>query len=212
VHADPRVVELSETFQHMGDIAVPIAYTGFVGRSALPRRKTGGRRIIVASTGGGRVGTDLLQTALGALRHLPQQDMELRVFMGPFMEEAHREALITHAQRDSRVALMEFSNDFIQELGRADLSISMAGYNTCMDILASRVPALVYPFPQNREQTMRAERLERLGLLRVIRDLFDEALARSMADLLADPPVSEIEEIDLNGAQATARILNELRW
>ena len=43
----------------------------------------------------------------------------------------------------------------------ADLSVSMAGYNTCMNIIQAGVPALVYPFAQNREQTFRAQRLAR---------------------------------------------------
>ena len=38
---------------------------------------------------------------------------------------------------------------------RAALSISLAGYNTLMDILATRTPALVYPYMANREQNMR---------------------------------------------------------
>jgi predicted glycosyltransferase len=210
VHADPRVVDLAETFSRTGAVTIPIMYTGFVCRPAPSPRKHDGRQVIVASTGGGRVGTDLLQTTVRAFRSMPGEKLELRVFLGPFMEDTDRTALMASTCGDTRIALREFSNDFPGELAAADLSISMAGYNTCMDILASRVPALVYPFPQNREQAMRASRLESLGLLRTLTDLSETSLAQAMETLLLHPLIPAPNRIDLNGAEKTARILAAL--
>lgn len=210
VHADPRIIDLAESFERIGDIAVPIVYTGFVCRPAPSIRRSGTSRVIVASTGGGRVGMDLLQATVGAFRRLEQKNLELRVFLGPFMENGDRAALIASTGGDSRIALQEFSSNFLGELAAADLSISMAGYNTCMDILASRVAALVYPFPQNREQAMRAGRLERLGFLRVLTDLSEATMLQSMVAVLEHPPVLGTHGIDLNGAERTARVLSEL--
>ncbi|MCU0586608.1 MAG: hypothetical protein MUF52_00485 [Syntrophobacteraceae bacterium] len=207
VHADPRVLDLGETFSRIDEIRIPLIYTGLVCRPAPERRRTDGRRVIVASTGGGRVGVDLLRAVIEGLRRLDRGDLELRVFLGPFMEEADRGALASLASIDPRVFLRPFASDFPQELAEASLSISMAGYNTCMDILASRVPALVYPFPQNREQAMRADRLERLGLLRVLASLSPSDLAHAMEALLEHPDVPGSHTLDLDGAARTARLL-----
>ena len=48
--------------------------------------------------------------------------------------------------------------------------MSQCGYNTALDLLRARVPALVVPFAEGREdeQTRRAARLERCGALRVL--------------------------------------------
>ena len=55
-------------------------------------------------------------------------------------------------------------------LDAADLSISMAGYNTCMDLLVLRMPALVYPYARQREQPIRAERIKHLLPMKILGD------------------------------------------
>jgi predicted glycosyltransferase len=79
-----------------------------------------------------------------------------------------------------RVDVQRFSPDFLAELAAADLSVSMGGYNTTMNLLAAEVPALVWPFARNREQGMRAGRLARLGALELLgeADLNPSRLAR----------------------------------
>jgi predicted glycosyltransferase len=90
-------------------------------------------------------------------------------------------------------------------MAAADLSISMAGYNTCMNILATRVPALVWPFPQNREQKLRAEKLAALGWMQVLgdQDLDPVRLAGLIARQLSQPD-RPWKSVDLNGAANTA--------
>ena len=57
--------------------------------------------------------------------------------------------------KNAQITIHNFCGNFPDWLEAADLSISMAGYNTCMNLLAAGVPALLYPFSQNREQRMR---------------------------------------------------------
>ena len=109
------------------------------------------------------------------------------------------------AAKDSRVRLRPFSLDFLQELADADLSISMAGYNTCMDILSTGVRALVHPFPQNREQAMRAGKLAGLGRLRILPSLDASTLSRCIAEELDGGPITAPTGIDLQGKANTAR-------
>lgn len=211
IHSDPRLTRLDETFERVRDIVPRVIYTGFVARPAPPHVPKTKGKVIVASTGGGKVGTDLLSAVIDAVHDQPEADVRLRIFIGPFMEESDMEELRSLASRDSRISLEPFSPDFPGELARADLAITMAGYNTCMDILCTGVNALVYPFAQNREQMLRARRLEELGALRVLKDLDHKVLSNRIRDALHAPPFSRPgSSIDLHGAARTAEIIADL--
>jgi predicted glycosyltransferase len=85
----------------------------------------------------------------------------------------------------------------------------MAGYNTMMDVLSSRVRALVYPVTSNgdQEQCVRAERLARAGVLDVIRteELTPEELARKLEGALSKTPTPL--SVNCEGAANSALIL-----
>ena len=86
--------------------------------------------------------------------------------------------------------------------------MDLAGYNTTMNILATGVPALVWPFAANREQRQRAERLADRGALKLIdsQDLNPDNLAAIMDRTLAHADLQKID-IDLNGAAHTVQWL-----
>jgi predicted glycosyltransferase len=210
VHTDPRVVSLDETFARLGDVRIPVEYTGFVAKRVERHARPHAGNTMVAGSGGGKVGADLLAAVVRALRLLPDPDLRLRVFLGPFMESRDRQELAELARADGRVALLPFSLDYAGELAAADLSISMAGYNTCMDILSTGVPALVYPFRQNREQALRAHRLQSLGLLKVIEDLTDSSLAAAIRTALDGPNTVPVLAPDLGGAAKSALLVESL--
>jgi len=113
------------------------------------------------------------------------------------------------ALKDARTTLQPFSSDFLSELMAAALSISMAGYNTCMDLISTRVKALVFPFPQNREQGLRAGKLERLGLVRVIADLDAASLARAISSAMNAPDECTHIRLNLAGAINTSLLVDE---
>jgi predicted glycosyltransferase len=204
VHSDPRVIALEETFARTGRIQIPVVYTGFVVKPAVPRPPASGDKTVLASSGGGRVGVELLAATIKAVRSLPHEQLHLRVFIGPFMEPAAQALLANLASPDARIGLQPFSLDFASELAAADLSVSMGGYNTCMDVLSTGIRALVYPFRQNREQTLRARRLEALGFLQVLPALDEQGLARRIHAALEQRPAPPRLLPDLRGAAQTA--------
>lgn len=215
VHADPTVIRLDATFTRMGDIRIPVVYTGFVAPPVRPagdrqagKRARGivpGHSLVVVSAGSGAVGYPLLDAVTRAVRHLPQ-DLPIRVqiFTGPFMAE--EEARHLRQRCDQRTCIDRFTSDLPAWLQAADLSISMAGYNTCMAILATGVPALVHPFAQNREQGLRARLLADRGLLGIIedQDLAPASLAGRLQECLSSPP-GGVSSVDIDGAANTAR-------
>jgi len=216
VHADPDVIRLDATFSRIDAIRIPIFYTGFVtppvatvgGRTAWRKARgiTPDQILIVVSAGGGAVGFPLLDAVTRALPQLPdERSIRMQVFTGPFMP-AENIAQLNRRSND-RLRIDRFTSDFPSWLNAADLSVSMAGYNTCMNILASGVPALVLPFTQNREQGLRARLLEDRGLLGVLstEDLNLPGLSDRIAQRLQSPRQVERGAIDIKGAVNTAR-------
>jgi predicted glycosyltransferase len=221
VHADATLVSLDETFASMSDIKIPVVYTGYV--AARPGGNDGANirkrlelkenePLIVASAGGGRVGADLLRAVLDAHALLAEsRQLRLCVFTGPFMAEGDFSALEGKAASVPGVQLARFTTEFLSFLAAADLSISMAGYNTCMNILAARVPSLVWPFNQNQEQRLRAQKLAALGGLTLLNqeELEPSRLAVLMEKALKAGRYSVKPSVNLAGAEVTARWLEE---
>ena len=193
VHCDPRFARLEETFKPSVELTVPVRYTGFVARRH-ERPGVRGEHIVV-SAGGGRVGRPLLEEAIKASDGHP-----MRAIAGPLMPQADYEAL--EAIAPPNVELVRSVPDLADELSRARASISQCGYNTALDLLRTRVPALVVPYatPEEDEQTRRAKRLEQLGVLKVATHVNGDIDA-----LLGFTP-SPIT-LDLDGAAKTAELL-----
>ncbi len=215
VHSDARFARLEESFHPCSPLKVPVHYTGFVTRgsaeAAFPEPQRAAR--IVVSAGGGLVGEDLLRTAIQAYEYLPAPAKpEMRVIGGPFIPKQSWQALVELAREQQGVSLIRSVSDLSVELRNAAASISQCGYNTAMDILRSRVPALVVPFSGDRqdEQMNRARRLERLGALRVMESerLNAKTLAAEMEALLQFQPSST--QLDMNGVANTAQLLKDL--
>jgi predicted glycosyltransferase len=219
VHADPGLVRLEETFSRVPEIEIPLVYTGFITPAPAPdaRRRVraelgvaAGERLVVASAGGGSVGMPLLEAAVSAFgRPEIPAGTRLMVFTGPFLPEPEFECL--RALAAGRAVIERFSPDFLSLLSAADLSISMGGYNTTMNLLAARVRALVWPFAQNREQRMRSERLAARGALRVLADadLDPGRLAGIVREQLSGPRPPG-GGVDLGGAATVADWVD--RW
>ena len=216
VHADPSLAQLNETFDRFNQIEIPVVYTGYIARKPAPHAGQKMRQqlqieadelLIIASAGGGNVGSDLLEAVIRAFGQLEGKvRRHLKLFTGPFVAEAQFNRL--GKLTGDNVTVEKFTTDFLSYLAAADLSVSMGGYNTTMNILACKVPALVWPFPQNREQRLRAERLADLGWLGVLgkEDLHPDRLAVRM-DQMFVPSARPAADIDLNGAAGTARWL-----
>jgi predicted glycosyltransferase len=193
VHCDPRFARLEETFKPAEPLTIPVHYTGFVAKAAKPANERGDH--IVVSAGGGRVGAPLIKAAMEASQGRP-----MRAIAGPLMPQADYEALRESAPEN--VELIRSVPDLAAELSRAKASISQCGYNTALDLLRSRVPALVVPYatPEEDEQTRRARRLEQLGVLQVATHINGD-----LPRLLAFTPSPTT--LDLDGAAKTRDLL-----
>jgi predicted glycosyltransferase len=219
VHADPSIVRFEETFGQMEAIRIPIVYSGFVTDRRRPvadarawRRLHGiadHQRLVLVSAGGGAVGFEIVKAAAQAVAFLQARlPTALQGFTGPFMPASQVNEL--KRLESQTICFQRFSTHFTTWLQAADISISMAGYNTCMNILTTGATALVYPFAQNREQGLRAQRLAARNALTILsaRDLEPDRLARCLEEAFGRAPSSTT--IDLDGALRTAELLERL--
>jgi predicted glycosyltransferase len=214
VHADPRFARLEESLLARTPLRVPVYYTGFVlpGSTCLaeaPMR----RRQIVVSAGGGIVGEHLFRTAVEAhqlawsTEHVP-----MKLVAGPFLPEAAWRSLREASSRIEGLSAQRYVRDLCAEMRASTASVSQCGYNTALDIVRAGIPALVVPFGTRSEdeQSKRAERLARLGVLRVLdsRDLTASRLAYEVRALAGFEP--KLLGLDLGGARNAARIAANL--
>lgn len=217
VHADPEIVTLEETFTPLEEIQIPLYYTGFVSEEPsltnihqIREQRGLGRKqkLIVASAGGGSVGHDLLFAVLAAFKRLltTEADAHLQIFTGPYCDQEVYETI--KACSDGNTSVDRFSDSFPDWLAAADLSISMAGYNTCMNLLQTGVPALVLPFMQNREQLLRADKLGKKAPISIISkdDLRVDILSAKMAKQLKLQ--NRKTTIGLKGAEKSRKIID----
>lgn len=205
VHSDPRYLRLEHSFPRATELGSHLVYTGFVSRpvpaSAAPPRP---RRVLV-SLGGGAVGHRLAEAAVRAASHLP--GCELRVALGPHAPSSFRARLRRVARPRANACVIDFIPDFPAALAASGLSVSLAGYNTVMDLLRARVYGLVLPYDANQEQSLRARRFESAGLLGVLgeRDLEPRRLAARIRGALDRPRPRP--PVDLDGAARTRELL-----
>ena len=172
VHGDPAFVPLEASFPRASEIAERLVYTGYVSEAYLADEAATGEEVagvdeVVVSVGGGAVGVSLLRSAIESRRRGCLADLVWHLLAGPNLPEPEFAALA--GDLPEGVVLERYRPDFPKMLQRCRVSVSQAGYNTVLDILAARAAAVVVPFASGREteQSLRAERLAACGVLEV---------------------------------------------
>ncbi|MCC6434889.1 MAG: hypothetical protein IT196_07675 [Acidimicrobiales bacterium] len=213
VHTDPTFARLEESFRPATPLRVPVLYTGFVTGRRVDRPATPRRRRVLVSCGGGMVGEPLIRAAVDAHRAVWEDTgLTTTVVAGPFLPEDAWDRLRADADGSPLLTAIRQVPDLAGEIAASAVSVSQCGYNTTMDLLRARTPAVVVPFSEAKEdeQRRRAERLAALGVVEsVSADTLDGpvlAAAIGRAAGRAAPPVS----LDLSGRETTARRIAEL--
>lgn len=208
VHGDPRLITLEASFPPAREIADRLVYAGYVAAFAAPAAENGaGADEVLVSAGGGAVGGALLRAALAARQSGCQADAGWRLLTGPNLSAAEFAAL--SAQLPAGVVVERYRADFPQMLRRCRVSVSQAGYNTVLDIVAAGSPAVLVPFADQREteQTLRAECLAARGVVELVLPsaLSPARLGKAIERAIRRPPAGL--EIDTAGARRAAHII-----
>jgi len=213
VHTDPQLVPFDLTFPHAKAIQSKIITTGYVTEASPDQEKRTNMLApeVLVSTGGGRVGARLVQTAILARAQSRLKDVPWRIIAGGHADPAELQGL--QSQLPEGVILTGPVKDFQARLANSLLSISQAGYNTVVEGLRLGKRMVLVPFETatETEQSIRAERLANLGFAETIReaDLTAESLARAV-DTVLDRPPPQVIDIDLDGMANTVRFVRQL--
>ena len=207
IHADPQLTRLEDHFLHTNKIHIPVHYTGYVVEPLKDvDRGFQKQNSVLVSAGGGADGYDLINPCIKAWQHLYQRgivkDRKMVIFTGPFMPQAQY-ADLEHMCNGGPFQIDRFTSHFLQWMQCADLSISRAGYNTCMNILETCTKAILVPGALVSDQKFRAKRMATLGLAECTAGdkLNPFCLAEAIQRGLAKERLHH--NISLNGAEET---------
>ena len=123
-----------------------------------------------------------------------------------------RRRLIHTVASDPCRRVVSFAHEPTRLVRRADRVVAMGGYNTVYEVLSFDKPALIVPrVKPRREQLIRAERLQALGLVDVLHPEALSAAALSAWLARERAPVRPARErIDFNGLSRVPQLLEEL--
>lgn len=222
-HSDRNFQKLEESFTSVEKLQCPVEYTGFVAQSKIKSLNPKDLNLIttnpliLVSIGGGRIGYELLESIIKVGPILKNKiPHTIQIFTGPFLPEEQFRLLEAGAEKQSNIKLQRYTPDLMAYMEKAELSISLSGYNTTMNILSTGVNSLVVPighYNKDQEQLIRTQKLERMGIVEVIdpQNLNLDFLAQKIISCLnKNHSQSPNHLFDLNGAPKTAALLKNL--
>jgi predicted glycosyltransferase len=176
VYGLPEIFDPLNELPGMAGLADKLTFTGYLRRSLAPAPQTSERELpdrpyVLVTTGGGGDGEELIDWVLGAYEVDPAIPYPALLVFGPFMNLEQRLEFQERAARLDQVYTITFDARFEQLVAPAIGVVAMGGYNTFCEILSFGKPALIVPrTTPRREQYLRAERADRLGLVRMLPD------------------------------------------
>jgi predicted glycosyltransferase len=206
IRGDAEVIRFEETFSLAHEIADRLCYTGYISPPP-PQFRPERKKQILVSQGGGNVGRELLEGAIGAAALMPGYSFLLAT--GSRTTPAELDELRATV-RSSNVEITPFLPDFQRHLMESAVSISMGGDNTLLDVITARTPALAYPYQGNSEQGFRIKKFAETGLLHALDgcELLPERL-KAKIELALNTPYPA-RDIAVNGAFVTSEKIRSI--
>lgn len=210
VHGDPKFMPFSESFAKANEIDSLIAYTGFVDTALAPVQLGSTETIdVVISAGGGAAGHALYRCAAEACALSRHDQMRWVILAGAEPSPEFLDELRTLG--GAKLTAEPNRPDFRALLRACRVSVSQAGYNSVVDLLATGAPALVVPFSGEggeSEQPARAQRLQALGRASVLaQDELSPELLATRVDAFLDGPTEQFALQHCEGAKRSAQLL-----
>lgn len=195
VYGSPKIFDPIESYRFPESIRGKTAYVGFIsGEESCSRgtvRKVAAKESpqVLITVGGGEDGSRIVESYLAMLSAFGDRaGFGSIILPGPLLS-ARAVQQLRSAARHLPVRIRHFIPEVAPLLRRADLTISMGGYNAIAEIMSCAQRALIVPRDTPRmEQLLRARRLQELGLVSVLRmgELGPARLFQEITQLLDD--------------------------
>ncbi|MDO5098322.1 MAG: glycosyltransferase [Corynebacterium sp.] len=161
-------------------LADKVKFTGYLskGRQIADRNSDiAPKPFVLTTVGGGEDGFDLARIAVDI--DVPAGHHHV-VVAGPQLDDHRFDVLVNAADHRPEVKVIKSWPGLASQIARASAVISMGGYNTIAEILATDTPAMIVPREVPRlEQLIRARSLATVGMVEYTRmkDLETQALS-----------------------------------
>ncbi|MCA9114500.1 MAG: hypothetical protein KDA79_05400 [Planctomycetaceae bacterium] len=221
IHSDPRFSPLEEKYPWVAKIQIPRHYTGMICQevpeaSSVEDRTqaapaVGHSNILVSAGGDG--GVLLRRSCIEAWKLLSRDTGPPAGRMTLVLPPEPGEWEIQELEQSAAslpIHIERFSPQFTGWLQQAQLSISQAGYNTCSNLLQTRVRAILLPHPTATDQAERAFEFARHGLATAVglAELDGPRMAAAIRHALSLPAPQH--DLDLNGIERSCELISQL--
>jgi predicted glycosyltransferase len=210
VHGDDRLLPFAASFPPAAELGERVMHTGVV-LVAQQGEPMGAAPAVLVSVGGGAVGERLLCEALAA-RPRTRYATAPWLLVGGHNLPPDAFAAMTR-ELPPGCALERHRPDLASLIGRCEVSVSQAGYNTVVEGLAAGARMVLVPFAagEEDEQEQRAARLVALGLAeRVGEAEVDAASLAAAIDRAGARPRPDPGRWSFAGAARTAALIGDL--
>lgn len=208
VHSDANVISLETSWPVTPEIAGMLHYTGFIAASGEDEPAYGSPAgEILVTAGGGPVGRQLFENAIGAARLL--EGTRWRLLVGGKDAAVQCERFAAQAGT-LPVAVEPVRADYRALLRRCAVAVGHCGYNTAVDWLQAGVPGVFVPFAEGGEveQTIRARLLaNRFGFSLVEDDALSPQTLASGVKQALQRGRRQMTGVDIDGAAESGRLL-----
>lgn len=216
-----NVFDVRSEYRFPPKVASMVRFCGYINRFGLngvdrlnPSKFANKKKMIVVTPGGGEDGFPLIRNYLDGLTKTSRySDFCSIVVTGPEMPASQQNQVKAAAASRTNVVVEEFNNNLPGLLQKADLVVSMAGYNTLCELLSLNKRAVVVPrVKPGVEQWLRAEQFCRMGLLTAIHpdQLTPSHLVSAINKELVRPRLVASKELNFNGILGVCRETRQL--
>lgn len=227
IYGSADLFDAAHEYRFPATVKSKAEYCGYVCREeaqaaaqaeALSEAGNNGRapeKFLLITGGGGADAAYMMDRFIDAVR-LIKTELPFQAFIatGPFVHKEQRK-LLRQKSQGLPITVGRMEGDSIRYFRRADLVVSMAGYNTISEIMLFRKNAIVIPRPgPSAEQTMRTRFMSERGLFTAIaaQELTAENFAERLFTQLSNGQTMPSERLpDLRGAARVAEKILNLR-
>jgi predicted glycosyltransferase len=219
----PEVFDVPKEYQFPPALRAKVHFCGYIKRDGGPENRQSARqqlgisergRMVLVTVGGGEDGFVLLRSYLQGLP-VQHDRWQTVIVTGPELVDSHKREIRRLAASCKYVNLIEFTDQMMTYMKAADVVVSMAGYNTICEVLSLRKRAVIVPRVEPvQEQRMRAERMARMGLFKMVHpaDMTPEILIETVRSEMEAAEKRQVTPatLDLNALPRIGALVQEL--
>lgn len=215
IYGDTRIFDAVSEYPILQPYRHKISTVGYIASppdKAMRRPIPSLEQRVLVTVGGGEDGQERVEAYLAALNLAPF-GWRSHIITGPLMDESKVRSFKRWVERSGHsdfIRISRFHRNIPGLLQQADAVVSMAGYNSCTEILQSGKPTVLLPRVHMRhEQRIRAERLATRGLVQSVCGLDPVSLRAAVEKALCSGKI-KAESPDMSGLDNMCELITRL--